>query len=138
MQADVLVVGAGPVGLALAIGLTRSSLHVRVVDEAPETKRQPRAAVIWPRVEEVLDDLGIVEDFKEAANELHAVDIYGDGRHLGELDVGHVPCAHPYPLVVEQHDIERLLEENLARLGVRVEWRTEATATSVSSKTGPR
>ena len=68
-----------------------------------------------------------MEDFEEAANELHSVDIYGDGRRLGELDVGHVQSAHPYPLVVEQHDIERILCDNLARLGVRVEWRTEAT-----------
>lgn len=125
--ADVLIVGAGPVGLTLAIALTRLSVRVRVVDEASQTKRQPRAAVLWPRAEEVLRDLGIVGDFEAAANELHSVDIYGDGRHLGGLDVGHVPSAHPYPLVVEQHDIERILCENLARLGVRIEWRTEAT-----------
>lgn len=127
MKADVLIVGAGPVGLTVAIALRKLGIRVRVVDRSPETKRQPRAAVLWPRALEVLRDLGIVEDFEVAANELHSVGIYGDGRHLGRLDVGRVPSAHPYPLVVEQHDIERILCDSLARLGVRVEWRTEAT-----------
>jgi 2-polyprenyl-6-methoxyphenol hydroxylase-like FAD-dependent oxidoreductase len=124
---DVLVVGAGPVGLTLAIALARLSLRVRVVDKAPETKREPRAAVLWPRAMEILDDLGVAGGFEKAANELHSVDVYGDGHRLGELDVGHVRSSYPHPLVVEQHDTERLLAGRLARLGVRVEWRTEPT-----------
>lgn len=126
-EADVLIIGAGPVGLTLAIALTRLSLRVRIIDKAPETKRQPRAAVVWPRAAEVLDDLGVVGDFEKAANDLHSVEVYGGGHRLGELDVGHVTSAHPYPLVIEQHEIEHLLASNLARLGVRVEWHTEAT-----------
>lgn len=126
-EAGVLIVGAGPVGLTLAIALTRLALRVRIIDKAPETKRQPRAAVIWPRAEEILDALGVISDFEEAANDLHSVEVYGRGRRLGELDVGHVTSTHPYPLVIEQHKIERLLADNLARLGVRVEWSTEAT-----------
>ena len=124
-EADVLIIGAGPVGLTLAIALTRLSLRVRIIDKASETKRQPRAAVIWPRAAEALDDLG-VGDFEKSANDLHSVEVYARGHRLGELDVGHVPSAHPYPLVIEQHQIERLLAGNLTRLGVHVEWRTEA------------
>ena len=126
-EADVLIVGAGPVGLTLAIALTRLSLRIRIIDRAPETKLQPRAAVIWPRAAEVLDDLGVIGSFEKAANGLHSVEVYGRGHRLGELDVGHVTSAHPYPLVIEQHEIERLLADNLARLGIRVEWHTEAT-----------
>ncbi len=126
-EADVLIVGAGPVGLTLAIALTRLSLRVRIVDKAPETKREARAAVLWPRAEEVLADLGVVDVFEKAANELHSVDIYGNGCHLGELEVGRVATAHPFPLVIEQHETERLLAEQLGQLGVRVEWSTEAT-----------
>ena len=126
LQTDVLIVGAGPVGMALAIGLARLSLRVRIVDKAPETKREPRAAVVWPRAEEVLEDLRFVDAFQKVANEFHAVDIYSDGHHLGELDVGHVRSAHAYPLIIEQHETERLLAEHLGALGVCIEWRKEA------------
>ncbi len=123
---DVLIVGAGPVGLALAIGLTRASLRVRIVDKAPETKREQRAAVVWPRAAEVLADLGIARAFEDAANPLHSADVYAAGRRLGRLDVGHVHSAHPHPLIIEQHETERLFADHLQSLGVRVEWRTEA------------
>jgi 2-polyprenyl-6-methoxyphenol hydroxylase-like FAD-dependent oxidoreductase len=126
-EADVIVVGAGPVGLALAIGLTRRTLKVRVVDKAAETKREARAAVIWPRAREVLADFGVEEVFERASNELRSVVVYADGDRLGELRLGRLVTAYPFPLVVEQDATERLLAEHLQELGVRVEWRTELT-----------
>lgn len=128
---DVLIVGAGPVGLALAIALRRAQLQVRIIDKAPATKREPRAAVIWPRCAEVLDDLGCVEAFTSAGYRLHSTAVYANGRHLGQLDVGHVATAQPHPLVIEQHVTERLLADELARLGTPIEFCTEATAIDV-------
>ena len=126
-RSDVLIVGAGPVGLSLALALTRLSLRVRIIDKAPETKREPRAAVIWPRCAEILDDLGLIESVEHAAYKLHAATIYANGRRLGTLDVGHIQSAYPHPLVIEQHVTERLLAGHLESLGVPIEFRTEAT-----------
>src|SRR5918998_5501622 len=125
--ADVIVVGAGPVGLALAIGLTRRGLEVRLVDKAAETKREARAAVIWPRAREVLADFGVEDTFQRAANELRSVAVYAEGDRLGELELGRLATAYPFPLVIEQGATERLLAEHLEELGVRVEWRKEVT-----------
>jgi 2-polyprenyl-6-methoxyphenol hydroxylase-like FAD-dependent oxidoreductase len=124
-SAEVLVVGAGPVGLTLAIALRRLSVGVRVVDKAPETKRQPRACVIWPRAEEALAQLGVVDPLVDLANGFGGAEVYANARRLGELEMGDVPSAYPRPLVVEQHDTERLLAEQLERMGVRVEWGAE-------------
>src|ERR671916_884016 len=126
-EADVIVVGAGPVGLALAIGLRRRGLGVRLVDKAAETKREARAAVIWPRTREVLADFGVEDTFQRAANELRSVAVYADGDRLGELELGRLATAYPFPLVIEQDATERLITEHLEELGVRVEWRTEVT-----------
>jgi 2-polyprenyl-6-methoxyphenol hydroxylase-like FAD-dependent oxidoreductase len=123
----VLVVGAGPVGLTLALALDRLGVRVRVVDRAAHTKHEARAAVLWPRAVEVLDDLALGRRFVEAANALHGVQVYASGRRLGALDLGHVDSAYRFPLVIEQHDTERLLVEALAERGVPVQWRTELT-----------
>src|SRR5918998_1940499 len=126
-DADVMVVGAGPVGLALAIGLTRQRLKVRLIDKAAETKREARAGVIWPRAREVLADFGVEDTFEQAANELRSVAVYAEGDRLGELELGRLATAYPFPLVIEQDATERLITEHLEELGVRVEWRTEVT-----------
>ncbi|NMH99775.1 FAD-dependent monooxygenase [Pseudonocardia acidicola] len=124
---DALVVGAGPVGLTTAIALRRLDLQVRIVDEAPDTKREPRADVIFPRAGEALGALGVGETLRRNANEMREVNIYADGRHLGRFQVGRFESAYPRAMTIEQHDIERLLAEGLAGLDVKVDWRTRAT-----------
>ncbi|MCB8904520.1 MULTISPECIES: FAD-dependent monooxygenase [unclassified Streptomyces] len=128
---DVCVVGAGPVGLTLAIGLRRLALRVRIVDKAPATKHEARALVLWARAREALDALGVGETLARHGVELGVVTIHARGRQLGELTTGWARSAHARPLNIEQHDIERLLCEELARLGTRVEWNTEATDVKV-------
>ncbi|MEU7073463.1 FAD-dependent monooxygenase [Streptomyces narbonensis] len=122
---DVCVVGAGPVGLTLAIGLRRLGIRVRIVDKAPATKHEARALVLWARAREALDSLGVGETLRRHGVELEVVTIHARGRALGELTTGWARSAHARPLNIEQHDIERLLSEELARLGTRVEWNTE-------------
>lgn len=123
---DVLVVGAGPVGLLLAIALRERGLSVRVVDRAPATKLQRRAAVVWPRAVEAFDDLGVAAPIVAAANRLDGTEVHAGGRRLGRSSLGHVDSAFPHPLAIEQHDVERILAQQLADRDVRVGWRTEA------------
>ncbi|MFF9344617.1 MULTISPECIES: FAD-dependent monooxygenase [unclassified Streptomyces] len=128
---DVCVVGAGPVGLTLAIGLRRLGLGVRIVDRAPETKREARALVLWARAREALDSLGVGTLLDAHGAELGAVTVHARGRPLGELTTGWARSAFARPLNIEQHVIERLLAGELARLGTRVEWNTEVTDVKV-------
>jgi 2-polyprenyl-6-methoxyphenol hydroxylase-like FAD-dependent oxidoreductase len=124
---DVLVVGAGPVGLTTAIALRRSRLRVRVVDKGPGPNREARADVVFPRAGEALGALGVGETIRRNAFQMRAVDFYGDGRHLGSLTAGRFDSGYPCAMTIEQYDIERLLAEQLGELDVDVEWRTEAT-----------
>ena len=119
---DALVVGAGPVGLALAIGLRQNGLGVRIVDQNAGPTHEPRAAVIWPRGAEVLDDLGLGEAVEGAANALAVLHFHGRGRELGVARLGALRSRYPRPLLIEQHVTERLLVSRLAALGVSVEW----------------
>ncbi|AFY92639.1 FAD-dependent monooxygenase [Chamaesiphon minutus] len=125
-QPQVLIVGAGPTGLMLAIELTLLSLSVRIIDRATATKRQARAGVLWARSQEALAELGVIDKFLDFAHRLQSTHIYINGRKIGGLEYGSTKTDYPNPLCIEQHDTERLLAESLANLGVEVEWEKEA------------
>ncbi|MFE7516483.1 FAD-dependent monooxygenase [Streptomyces sp. NPDC057540] len=128
---DVCVVGAGPAGLTLAIGLRRLGLRVRIVDNASGAGHGARVLVLWARAREALDALGVGELLRRHGVEPDTVTIHARDRFLGELTTGWALSAHARPLAVARHDVERLLREELARLGTRVEWNAEVTGVEV-------
>ena len=77
---DCLIIGAGPVGTALAIDLTRRGVRVQVIDKADHGFDGSRAKGIQPRSLEVLDDLGALDDVL-AGGSLYPL----MGIHLGQL-----------------------------------------------------
>ncbi len=133
MRTEALIVGAGPVGLSLAIGLRLYGMSVRIVDQRHGPQTEPRAAVIWPRGAEALDDLGVGEAIRQAANELGSLHLYSRARHLGTAQLGRLPSAYPKPLLIEQQVTERILAARLATLGTEVEWATTAAAIHLGS-----
>ncbi|WP_426362662.1 FAD-dependent monooxygenase [Streptomyces sp. E-08] len=128
---DVCVVGAGTAGLTLAVGLRRLGLRVRIVDKAPTAGREARPLVLWARARAALDALGVGGLLRCHGVGPDAVTIHARDRFLGELTTGWALSAHARPLTVAQHDVERLLREELARLGTRVEWNAEVTGVEV-------
>ncbi len=123
-QPQVLIVGAGPTGLVLALWLTRLGVAVRIVDKAPEPGQTSRALAVQARTLEFYSQLGfanaVVADGVRAA----AANLWARGKkeahiHFGELGKGLSPF--PYALVYPQDRHERLLIEQLVKLGVRVE-----------------
>ncbi len=124
-HASVLVVGAGPVGLALAIGLRLSGAEVVVIDRDGPGRFAPRAAVVWPREAEALAQWGLGEALAREGVPLAAAHIHAGGERLGALRFGALDSAWPRPLVIEQHAVERLLLARLEALGVPVRWGAE-------------
>ncbi|CAO4152438.1 FAD-dependent monooxygenase [Methylorubrum extorquens] len=133
MRTEVLIVGAGPVGLSLAIGLRQHDVSVRIVDQRHGPQSEPRAAVIWPRGAEALEDLGVGAAIRQASNELASLHIFSRHRHLGTAQLGQLPSAFPKPLLIEQHVTERILVAHLATLGTKVEWATSAASPQLGS-----
>ncbi len=124
---DVLIIGAGPSGLTLAVALAQLGISIRIIDKAPQPKGEPRAAIIWQRAQEQLGMLGVTQKLLPLGNTLSAMDVYGDGKRMGEIRVGNMESPYPHPLIVEQHVTERILNERLQELGATVEWGLAAT-----------
>lgn len=122
----VLVVGAGPTGLALATELRRTGVACRIVDRAANRPaHQARALTVWPGALDVLDRHGIADRVVAAGIRMSASRYYSDGRELAAVRFG---GAAPGPVCEPQPALERIQRERLRELGTVVEWGTELIA----------
>lgn len=123
---DVLIVGAGPVGLTLACDLARRGVAVRIIDRVTTHPVGTRARGVRARTQEVFEDLGVLGRLVERAEPALPTRFYdAQGQVVREAvmyDAPPLPGA-PYPgsLMVGQQFTEEALRERLASLGVRVE-----------------
>lgn len=121
----VLVAGAGPTGLLLAIELARRGVDFRVVDRAPGRSRLSKAMVVQVRTLEVYDALGVAAEAIDAGQPFEAAEFRADGGDPIRLEFDALDSPYPRPLILEQSENERILKARLESLGARVEWTTE-------------
>ena len=114
---DVLVVGAGPTGLALAASLVARGIATTVVDRAPEGANTSRAAVVNARTLEVLEHLDVARRLVKEGVQAPLFTIRDRGRTLIPIDFSALPTEYPYSLMVPQSTTERLLLDRLVELG---------------------
>ena len=125
---DVLIVGAGPTGLVLALWLTRLGVRVRIVDKRAEVEATSRAIGVQARTLEFYSQIGLADTVIERGRKALAANLWVTGRNAARFsfsDMGADISPFPYALVFSQDEHERLLIERLAGLGVEVERRTE-------------
>lgn len=125
MNDQILVVGAGPVGLTMAAELARYGVPVRIVDKAAQRTDKSKALVIWSRTLELLDRAGCSGAFVAAGHKVEAANIIAGSKTIGHPTFDQVKSPYPYALMLPQSETERLLEEHLAGLGVNVERQVE-------------
>jgi 2-polyprenyl-6-methoxyphenol hydroxylase-like FAD-dependent oxidoreductase len=125
---DVLVVGAGPTGLVLALWLTRLGVRVRVIDQTAEPGTTSRALAVQARTLELYRQIDLADAVVERGHKLVAGNLWVAGSHasrfvFGEMGEGISP--YPYALIFPQDEHESLLIDRLVAAGVEVERRTE-------------
>lgn len=128
-NASVLIVGAGPTGLVLAIDLARRSVMPRVIDAAPPEGKESRAVAIVARSLEMLEDLGVARAAIDLGIPLRALNFYEGGRTLAEMDLTAIGSPFPMDLCIPQWQTVALLRERAERLGVSIEWNTRLKST---------
>ncbi len=123
---DVLVVGAGPTGLALAAQLAAFGSTVRIVDRRSTAGRASRALVVQPRTLEVLRPLGVTQALLDRGDPAARVRLHLDGRDVTVrlCDFGLDDTSYPFLLVLRQAQTEAALRAHLGARGVAVEWGT--------------
>ena len=139
-EADILIVGAGPTGLTLALDLARRGISFRLIDAAASPFAGSRGKGIQPRTLEIFEDLGVVNAILASGTSYPRVRIHLGPFSLraGSLSSSKRPTESvPYPSLwmVPQSRTEQILRERLAALGGEVEW-GKALATFTQSKHG--
>lgn len=128
-ETEVLIVGAGPTGLALAISLQQAGISHLIVDKLSHGLNTSRAAVIHAHTLDVLDSLGVATQLAAAGLRLTDFRIRNRDRTLLAVGFRNLPSPHPYLLMLPQEQTERILNERLAALGGGVQ--RGVTVTSV-------
>jgi 2-polyprenyl-6-methoxyphenol hydroxylase-like FAD-dependent oxidoreductase len=120
MTAEVLVVGAGPVGLTMACELARHGVRCRIIDRLPRPLPYCRAIGVTSRTLEVWEDMGVVREMIDAGLWIDGFRSIIHGRPPNDAHISFPDL--PYgELGVPQYETERLLARHLGRFGVTVE-----------------
>jgi 2-polyprenyl-6-methoxyphenol hydroxylase-like FAD-dependent oxidoreductase len=127
--ADILVAGAGPAGLTLALQAHDHGAAVRVIDRRPEAVRPSRALILHSRTLEVLRPLGVTQALLARADIAPTADLQLGSRavRVTLANLALPDTAFPHLSLIRQMDVERVLAEALADRGIRVERGTELT-----------
>ncbi len=127
MTSHVLIVGAGPAGLSLALMLLRQGITVRVIDKNEGPSIYSKAQVIHARTLEVFDELGVAEPFLARGRRVREVCFsQSDGTRITAFEIL-MPgddTRYPFLLNLSQSETEKILREALHEKGVSVEWLT--------------
>jgi 2-polyprenyl-6-methoxyphenol hydroxylase-like FAD-dependent oxidoreductase len=128
MHSDVLIIGAGPTGLVLALWLTKLGVKVRIVDKTAEPGTTSRALAVQARTLELYRQLDLADFVVARGHKVPAVNLWVKGEPAARLPfatIGEDLTAYPFLEIFPQDQHERLLIERLEKLGVAVERRTE-------------
>jgi 2-polyprenyl-6-methoxyphenol hydroxylase-like FAD-dependent oxidoreductase len=123
-----LVVGAGPVGLTMAMELRRYEIDLRIVDKSASRTDKSKALVLWSRSLELIERVGCVDRFLATGMPAHGARISNGSKLIGEINFDDVKSRYPFALMIPQSETERLLEEQLEGFGTKVERLTELSS----------
>jgi 2-polyprenyl-6-methoxyphenol hydroxylase-like FAD-dependent oxidoreductase len=125
---QVLIVGAGPTGLVLALWLTKLGVKLRIVDKASRSGTTSRALAVQARTLEFYHQIGLADAVVEAGRKVGAMNLWVGGKIVTRVnlhDIGLGLGPYDYMFIFPQDEHEALLEGALAKLGVKVERDTE-------------
>src|ERR1700728_2642654 len=121
---DILIVGAGPVGLFLANECARRAIRFRLIEEQPAQSAHSKALAIFPRTLEIFDMAGVVGSFLETANRVTSVIVSSHERTVAQLPFEPPETPYPFVAMVPQNITEQLLVQELEKKGGHVEYQT--------------
>jgi 2-polyprenyl-6-methoxyphenol hydroxylase-like FAD-dependent oxidoreductase len=121
-KTEVLIAGAGPVGLLTAISLHRKGVRFEVYDSDRRTGTRSFALALHPGSLRLLDSLGLAAPLIAEGEKIERLAFYEGSARRAVLDFSELQTDFPYVLVIAQNSLERELQEYLHRNKVKIHW----------------
>jgi 2-polyprenyl-6-methoxyphenol hydroxylase-like FAD-dependent oxidoreductase len=121
-QSEVLVAGAGPVGMLTALFLTQNGIKTRIIDQESRTAGHSYSCALHPHSLHLLRQAGLAFDAIDQGRRIDTVGFYEGNERRAEARLSELPVEFPFALVLEQRVLENLLEQKLRQAGVTVNW----------------
>ncbi|MBA2656600.1 MAG: FAD-dependent monooxygenase [Tatlockia sp.] len=122
---DVLIVGAGPVGLFCANELSRQGLNCRIVEKKSALSDHSKALAIHIRSLDLLKDCGFLDDFESQGLPIEGMIIKSKGKQLINANLSDLNENHHHLIALPQDKTERIFYQGLKEKGLEVTWNTE-------------
>jgi 2-polyprenyl-6-methoxyphenol hydroxylase-like FAD-dependent oxidoreductase len=132
-KADVLVVGAGPTGLSLAIELRRHGVWPRVIDQSSGLVPGSRAVALHSRTLEIFESMGIAAEVVSAGHKIHGASVHAEGKRILHFSFDEIDSPFPYALDLPQNITEQILLRVLTESGVTVQRNSALTGLQQSA-----
>lgn len=129
---DVLIVGAGPVGLFCANEVMRHGLTCRIIDKKTQLSEQSKALGIHIRTLNVLEDCGCIDEILQQGHKVEGVLFKSKGKTLVDASFASIDADRHYLIDLPQNQTEAILAHTLQAKGTPIEWETELTHVSQS------
>ncbi|MBJ8342748.1 FAD-dependent monooxygenase [Antrihabitans sp. YC3-6] len=124
---DILIIGAGPIGLTAAVELRRHGVACRIVDPLLEPRQYAKAVGIQSRTLEIFEGMGVLRQVLDACIHMRGQIMYVNGAEVGRIEL-RLPADVPFEFIgIPQYETERILAEQLPPLGIAVERGTQLT-----------
>jgi 2-polyprenyl-6-methoxyphenol hydroxylase-like FAD-dependent oxidoreductase len=121
-KTQVLVVGAGPVGMFAALWLHKLGIKTRIIEEAQDSATRSYALALHPRSLELMDELGVARAILEHARRVDTIGLYDGPERRGEIKLSNLPTEFPFVAILPQSRLEEVLAQALAKQKTAVEW----------------
>jgi 6-methylpretetramide 4-monooxygenase / 4-hydroxy-6-methylpretetramide 12a-monooxygenase len=121
-RTEVLVVGAGPVGLLTAILLAEAGIEVKIIDREECTTVRSYACALHPRALKLLSQMGLAAPVLERGRRVEKVTFYDGASRRAEVKLSELGGEFPFMVILPQNIFEGVLEERLRKAGVTVTW----------------
>nr|WP_214719744.1 MULTISPECIES: FAD-dependent monooxygenase [unclassified Exiguobacterium] len=116
-QVDVLIVGAGPTGLTLALTLARYGISFEIIDRKTTPSNNSRAIGIQPRTIEVFSRLDVAKEVLDRARTIEKGNLYFSGQWTAKLEFSRLVTPYPFVTLLRQNETEAILEAALNEHG---------------------
>ena len=127
-RSEVLIIGAGPTGLAAALFLAELGHRPRIVEQASTITPYSKAFGVNVRSLHLLEPSGVTKHFLENGRRMHHLALHRQGKELAKLHFATVDQTYPFMCVQSQADSERILAEAVTARGIEIERGVRSTA----------